>query len=116
MNKALAPKQAAFVSEYLIDLNVTQAAIRAGYCEKTANKIGTQLLGKTSIAEAIKTAQAKRARRTEITQEQRKGRYAVKCAAKAARFRLGCLAKSTPSEGVIYPHFYPLNPVCDLFC
>jgi phage terminase small subunit len=66
---ALTPKQARFVAEYLIDLNATQAAKRAGYSEKTANKQATQLLGKTSIAEAIATAQDKRAGRTEITQD-----------------------------------------------
>ena len=55
----LTPKQARFVEEYLIDLNATQAAIRAGYSEKTADKIGSQLLGKTRVLDAIKDAQAK---------------------------------------------------------
>ncbi len=40
----LTPKQARFVEEYLIDLNATQAAIRAGYSAKTANEQGAQLL------------------------------------------------------------------------
>ena len=63
----LTPKQAEFVRQYLVDLNSTQAAIRAGYSEKTAYRIGAELLQKTSVAEAIATAQAKREQRTEIT-------------------------------------------------
>lgn len=66
---ALTAKQERFVAEYLIDLNATQAAIRAGYSEKTADKQGSQLLGKTSIKAAISEAQAKRSERTEITQD-----------------------------------------------
>jgi phage terminase small subunit len=49
----LTPKQAAFVREYMIDLNATQAAIRAGYSEKTANRIGAENLSKPVIQEAI---------------------------------------------------------------
>ena len=66
---ALTAKQERFVAEYLIDLNATQAAIRAGYSAKTADKQGSQLLGKTSIAAAIQEAQSKRSARTEITQD-----------------------------------------------
>lgn len=65
----LTDKQAAFVREYLVDLNATQAAIRAGYSERTASRIGPQLLGKTCVREAIEKAQAKRARRVEVTQD-----------------------------------------------
>lgn len=65
----LTDKQAAFVREYLVDLNATQAAIRAGYSERTASRIGPQLLGKTCVREAIENAQAKRARRVEVTQD-----------------------------------------------
>lgn len=53
---SLTPKQQRFVVEYLIDLNATQAAIRAGYSRKTAEDIGRQLLRKTPVAEAIRTA------------------------------------------------------------
>ena len=63
----LTDKQTAFVREYLVDLNATQAAIRAGYSERTASRIGPQLLGKNWVREAIEKAQAKRARRVEIT-------------------------------------------------
>ena len=65
----LTPKQQRFVEEYLIDLNATQAAIRAGYSEKTANEQGSRLLANVSISEAIAEAQNKRAERTEITQD-----------------------------------------------
>lgn len=65
----LTDKQAAFVREYLVDLNATQAAIRAGYSERTASRIGPQLLGKTCVREAIEKAQAKRAQRVEVTQD-----------------------------------------------
>lgn len=65
----LTDKQTAFVREYLVDLNATQAAIRAGYSARTASRIGPQLLGKTCVREAIEKAQAKRARRVEVTQD-----------------------------------------------
>ncbi|EGW50294.1 hypothetical protein HMPREF1022_02667 [Desulfovibrio sp. 6_1_46AFAA] len=67
MARKLTDKQAAFVAEYLVDLNATQAAIRAGYSERTAYRIGAELLQKTSVAEAIAAGQAKRAQRVEIT-------------------------------------------------
>ncbi len=59
----LTPKQARFVAEYLVDLNATQAVIRAGYSRKTADSIGLQLLRKTQVALAIQKAQEDRARR-----------------------------------------------------
>lgn len=65
----MTPKQARFVEEYLIDLNATQACIRAGYSAKTADKIGPELLGKTSVAEAIQKAKERRSERTGITQD-----------------------------------------------
>ncbi|OAE52868.1 terminase [Achromobacter insolitus] len=66
---ALTDKQRRFVDEYLVDLNATQAAIRAGYSEKTAYSIGNENLSKPDIAEAIQEAQAERSKRTEITQD-----------------------------------------------
>lgn len=65
----LTEKQKRFVAEYLVDLNATQAAIRAGYSEKTAEQIGYQLLQKTSVQVAIQEAQDERSKRTEITQD-----------------------------------------------
>ncbi len=64
------PKQARFVEEYLVDLNATQAAIRAGYSKKTANEQGAQLLAKLSIREAVAEAQEARSERTGITQDE----------------------------------------------
>ena len=64
---ALTAKQKMFVSEYLIDLNATQAAIRAGYSEKTADRIGPELLGKTCVDKAIQGAMEERSKRTNIT-------------------------------------------------
>lgn len=49
----LTPKQERFVCEYLKDLNATQAAIRAGYSEKSAAQIGAENLRKPAIKEAI---------------------------------------------------------------
>lgn len=69
MNKRLTPKQERFVDEYLIDLNATQAAIRAGYSRKTADRIGPELLGKTCVSDAIQRRRRDRERRTEITQD-----------------------------------------------
>ena len=67
---ALTPKQERFVAEYLIDLNATQAAIRAGYSVKTARQIGEQNLSKLDIAEAVKSAMDKRADRNSVTQDE----------------------------------------------
>ena len=66
---ALTPKQERFIEEYLIDMNATQAAIRARYSVANADKIGPELLGKTRIREAIDKAMAKRSRRTGISQD-----------------------------------------------
>lgn len=66
---ALTAKQAAFVQEYLVDLNATQAAIRAGYSQRRAGEIGYQLLQKTTVQEAIKAAMDERGDRTHITQD-----------------------------------------------
>ena len=66
---ALTPKQKRFVAEYLVDLNATAAARRAGYSAKTADRIGPELLGKTCVSEAIQQAIREREKRTEITQD-----------------------------------------------
>jgi phage terminase small subunit len=65
----LTPKQEMFVKEYLVDLNATQAAIRAGYSKKTADRIGPELLGKTCVARAIEEANQKRAEKLELSAE-----------------------------------------------
>lgn len=63
----LTPKQEAFVREYLIDLNATQAAIRAGYSQKTAGAIGERLLKNVEVQNAIKNAMDARAANSELT-------------------------------------------------
>lgn len=65
----LTNKQKAFVEEYMIDLNATQAAIRAGYSEKTANRIATENLSKPDIQEYLQKRMKEREIRTEITQD-----------------------------------------------
>jgi phage terminase small subunit len=67
--KELTPKQKRFVDEYLIDLNATQAAIRAGYKEKTARFIAAENLTKPIIQEVIQKAMNERSKRTEVTQD-----------------------------------------------
>lgn len=66
-DKTLTAKQEAFIREYLVDLNATQAAIRAGYSEKTARQTATENLSKPVIAEMLQKAMDERAARTEIT-------------------------------------------------
>jgi phage terminase small subunit len=63
----LTPKQTLFVQEYLVDLNATQAAIRAGYSAKTANVIAAQNLSKLNIQQAVQEAQQNRAQRVRRT-------------------------------------------------
>ena len=63
----LTNKQRAFAEEYLIDLNATQAAIRAGYSKNSASVIGFENLRKPKIAAAIAEAREEQAKRTEIT-------------------------------------------------
>ncbi|MCO2900872.1 terminase small subunit [Pseudomonas aeruginosa] len=63
---ALTKKQCLFVDEYLIDLNATQAAIRAGYSTRRATEIGYQLLQRPEVAQAIQAAMAERSKRTEV--------------------------------------------------
>ena len=62
----LIPKQQRFVDEYLIDLNGTQAAIRAGYSAATAEQISYQLLQKTSVLIAITAARKAQQERTQV--------------------------------------------------
>lgn len=67
--EGLTPKQQRFVDEYLVDLNATQAAIRAGYSARRADMIGHENLGKPGIAQAIAERRAALQRTTQITQE-----------------------------------------------
>lgn len=72
----LTAKQEAFVDEYLIDLNATQAAIRAGYSKKTAQMIGFENLSKPVISAAIELAMKARSDRTEVTADRVLAEYA----------------------------------------
>lgn len=67
MARKLTKKQQLFVDEYLIDLNATQAAIRAGYSTQTAYSIGEENLKKPEIKNSIEKALAERSRRTGIS-------------------------------------------------
>lgn len=62
----MTPKQQRFVEEYLIDLNATQAAIRAGYAESGARTEGARLLANADIADAIAALKAERSESTRI--------------------------------------------------
>ena len=64
--KPLNNKQQRFVNEYCVDLNATQAAIRAGYSEKTARFIGAENLSKPNISAAISELQKQAAARNQI--------------------------------------------------
>lgn len=69
MADKLTPKQAAFVREYLVDRNGTQAAIRAGYSEKTANEQAARLLANVNIKEEMAKGEAKHAERCAVSVE-----------------------------------------------
>lgn len=66
---SLSPKQQRFAEEYLVDLNATQAALRAGYSEKTASSQGQRLLTKVDVQASISKAREEISKRTEITQD-----------------------------------------------
>lgn len=69
MPKSLTPKQSRFVDEYLVDLNATAAARRAGYSKKTACSIGQENLRKPEIVKAIEERRRERAERVKLSQE-----------------------------------------------
>ena len=66
---AITAKQQRFVDEYLVDLNATQAATRAGYSTRTANEQGARLLANVSVRSALTAAMQAREKRTHITQD-----------------------------------------------
>ena len=65
----LTPKQQRFADEYLVDLNGKQAAIRAGYSEKTAEAQASRLLSNAKVQHYIQKRKQDRVERTEITQD-----------------------------------------------
>lgn len=74
--REMTDKQRRFVEEYLVDLNATQAAIRAGYSEKTAGQIGDENLKKPEIKQAIQARRKELSEKVEITQERVLKEYA----------------------------------------
>ena len=66
VTQTLTPKEQRFCEEYLIDLNATRAAIRAGYSRHTARSIGSENLTKPDIISQIENAKAERAKQTAI--------------------------------------------------
>ena len=75
MSKTLTAKQERFVEEYVKNSNATQAAIKAGYSKKNADKIGHELLGKTGVKCAIKEAKAKVSKKCGISTERNVKEY-----------------------------------------
>lgn len=69
MATRLTDKQKRFVAEYLVDLNATAAARRAGYSEKTACEQAARLLANAKVQAAVQEAKQARQERTEITQD-----------------------------------------------
>lgn len=65
----LTEKQQLFINEYLIDLNATQAAVRAGYSAKTAEQQGSRMLTIVKVQQAISEAMAERSKRTGVNQD-----------------------------------------------
>lgn len=67
--KSLTPKQQRFVHEFMVDLNATAAAKRAGYSERTARVIGHENLTKPDIVDAITDARRRLAEKSEVSVE-----------------------------------------------
>ncbi|HEV6964622.1 terminase small subunit [Roseateles sp.] len=67
--KPLSDKQRLFVAEYMVDLNATQAAVRAGYSERTAHAIGSELLQNPLVQAELQAAMKARAAKVEATAE-----------------------------------------------
>ena len=82
MSKGLTPKQQAFVDEYLKDLNATQAAIRAGYSERTAQEQSSRLLSNVMIQQSVHERRAilsEKAERTALDVLRDIGRVRAHC-------------------------------------
>ena len=94
------PKQKRFIEEYLIDLNATQAAIRAGYSPETAQQTGSENLSKPVISAAISRAMAERSKRTGVNQD--------RIVLELARIAFANIADFADMEnGAILPHASP---------
>lgn len=93
----MTPKQKRFVEEYLIDLNATQAAIRAGYSKKTAGVIGPENLAKPCISDAIGFVLDERSKETKID-----AAWVLKRAALLADFNLNRFLTVTDEGQAIF--------------
>ncbi|OBU11703.1 terminase small subunit [Morganella psychrotolerans] len=92
-DRSLTPQQKKFIVEYLIDGNATQAAIRAGYSEKTAQEQGYQLLRKASVANEIANQQKQSLSRTLIDADDvlaKAWNLATFDANELSQYRVGC--------------------------
>ncbi len=69
MSEKLTPKQERFCQEYLVDTNGTQAAIRAGYSENSANEQASQLLAKLNVKTRVQQLMDKRSKRTGVSSD-----------------------------------------------
>lgn len=85
MESKLPSKQRRFVAEYLIDLNATQAAIRAGYSTKVANRQGARLLSNAVVSAAVAEAQRQQHSRLQLTADD-------------VREQNACIARFDPAE------------------
>lgn len=83
---ALTPKQERFAREYVIDLNATQAAIRAGYAAGSADVTGSRLLGNARLQTFIATLRQRTADKLDITRERVMAEYAKLAFADMADF------------------------------
>jgi phage terminase small subunit len=92
---SVTPKQYLFCAEYLVDLNASQAAIRAGYSKKGAGQTGEKLLKNAEIRKRLSELQQRRQARTEITAD-----YVIERLAKIADFDHRQLYDS---DGVMLP-------------
>ena len=95
MSRKLTPKQQRFAKEYLIDLNATQAAIRAGYSEKTAQVQSSRLLLNAMVQEEIQRQRGEAEKRTEITID--------RCLKEYATIAFLDVAKVFTSDGGLMP-------------
>lgn len=101
------PKQSRFCEEYLVDLNATQAAIRAGYSARTARQIGDENLSKPDIAAFIAAGMAARAQRTTITQD--------KVLADLEAVKQDAMSKTTDKDGnITMSHHMAALKACEL--
>lgn len=93
IDKALSPKESRFVDEYLVDCNATQAALRAGYSEKSVRQIGSENLSKPYIQHAIAKARMEQQQRTLIEADkvlQQAWNIATADAREVVEVKVGC--------------------------